>query len=167
MRNDKLKEQLKNIENSARALRETLINEELLIIRDTLGAESFKDIENLISKSDGVFDVIPAIGYAGSPVQWREMLKPVIDFAACELLTNYDITECDLYIIGNPIDLMLLSNINWATPELGQYFGAYSYIVKHVEHLVGTLYIAIIKDNIIKDTSTIKISNNNGYGFGK
>lgn len=59
------------------------------------------------------FNVAPSAGYAGSPKAWREELKPVIDHCATVILQETYFTTGTFVIVGNPIDTMLLSNIDW------------------------------------------------------
>lgn len=61
----------------------------------------------------GVFDVRPSAAFAGSPKDWREELKTVIDFYAIKMKNDSAFTNGKFVIIGNPLDLNLITNVDW------------------------------------------------------
>jgi hypothetical protein len=60
-----------------------------------------------------VFDVRPAAGFAGSPKAWREELKPQIDFLSQKIKNQTYLQSGIFTIVGNPLDIQLISNIDW------------------------------------------------------
>jgi len=69
------------------------------------------------------FDVKPSAGFAGSPKEWREELKTVIDHMAIKMKVDTNFSGGKFVLIGNPIDMQLIPNVNWtfsgATDERG------------------------------------------------
>lgn len=61
----------------------------------------------------GEFNVIPSAGYNGTPKSWREELKTVIDYYAIKMKTDCKFHGGKFMIIGNPIDMQLLPNVDW------------------------------------------------------
>lgn len=60
------------------------------------------------------FDVRPAAGFAGSPKAWREELKPQIDYLASKIKANTYLQAGVFSIVGHPLDVQLISNVEWA-----------------------------------------------------
>jgi hypothetical protein len=61
----------------------------------------------------GEFNIIPSAGYNGRPKDWREELKTVIDYYAIKMKTDSKFHGGKFMIIGNPIDMQLLPNVDW------------------------------------------------------
>ena len=61
----------------------------------------------------GQFNLQPSIGYNGSPKDWREELKVVIDYFALKMKSTKFFYNGYFAIIGNPLDTMLLPNVSW------------------------------------------------------
>lgn len=59
------------------------------------------------------FDVKPSAGYTGSPKEWREELKTVIDHFAIKMKSTKFFYNGYFCIIGNPLDTALIPNVNW------------------------------------------------------
>jgi hypothetical protein len=59
------------------------------------------------------FDVRPAAGFAGAPKAWREELKPQIDHLAQRIKNNTYLQSGMFTIVGNPLDIQLLTNVDW------------------------------------------------------
>lgn len=61
----------------------------------------------------GEFNLIPSAGYNGTPKSWREELKTVIDYFAAKMKKDSKFHGGKFMIIGSPIDMMLLPNVDW------------------------------------------------------
>ena len=61
----------------------------------------------------GRFDCKPMAGYSGTPQQWREMLKPVIDHWAAQIKQDNYFQGGKFVIVGNQIDVDLIPNVSW------------------------------------------------------
>jgi len=59
------------------------------------------------------FDCKPFTQFSGTPKQWREMLKDVIDHYATKLKQANMFTGGKFVIIGNELDCNLLPNVTW------------------------------------------------------
>lgn len=107
-----------------------------------------------------VFDVLPAAGFAGGPKAWREELKPVIDHLAARIKNATHLGTGHFNIIGNPLDIQLLTNVNWnfrggqetisgvaVDYSLGTYQGVYPYKIVSTEIVPqGRLFIDFIPE---------------------
>ena len=65
------------------------------------------------NKYFGEFDLRPAASYAGNPKDWREELKTVVDYIASTMKTQTHVYNGYFVLMGNPVDMMLLPNVNW------------------------------------------------------
>lgn len=61
----------------------------------------------------GRFDCKPSAGFAGSPTEWRHELRTTIEWWATKLKSNTLFTQGYFVIIGNPLDVNLIPDINW------------------------------------------------------
>jgi len=61
----------------------------------------------------GEFNLMPSAGYAGTPKSWREELKTVIDYYAIKMKSDAKFHGGKFMIIGNPIDMQLIPNVDW------------------------------------------------------
>jgi len=61
----------------------------------------------------GSFDVRPAQQYNGSPTEWRNELRIVIDWFATKMKQDSSMHTGRFALIGNPLDLMLIPNVDW------------------------------------------------------
>lgn len=59
------------------------------------------------------FDIRPSASYAGSPKEWREELKTVIDYMAIKMKNDTAFQGGKYVLIGNPLDLNLITNVDW------------------------------------------------------
>jgi len=102
------------------------------------------------------FDVRPAAGFAGSPKAWREELKPQIDHLSQRIKNNTYLQSGIFTIIGNPLDIQLLTNVDWqfrggqgvsmdgvdVDYSVGTYVGANAYrVIASVNVPVGGMYL--------------------------
>jgi hypothetical protein len=108
------------------------------------------------------FDVRPAAGYAGGPKEWREQLKPQIDFLAQKIKNETYLNSGMFVIVANPLDAMLISNIDWQFRggqganvdgvdidySVGTYVGANSYrIIASVNVQPGIMWLVFLPSN--------------------
>lgn len=109
----------------------------------------------------GIFDIKAEAGFAGGPKAWREELKPVIDNIAARIKTKTYLGTGIFNIVGNPLDIMLITNVDWSfrggnnsvdgvsvNYSLGSYYGAaYTYKVVSTEIVPqGMIYIVFIPE---------------------
>lgn len=59
------------------------------------------------------FNVYPNAGYHMHPTEWLEGLKKVIDYVAQSMKNDFKSYEGYFVIVGNPLDTMLIPNVNW------------------------------------------------------
>jgi hypothetical protein len=113
------------------------------------------------SKYLAVFNVKPAAGFAGGPKAWREELKPVIDHLAARIKNQTHLGAGMFVIVGNPLDVQLITNVDWTfrggqqtvdgvsvNYSLGTYYGsAYAYRIVSSEIVKqGTLFIDFLPE---------------------
>lgn len=72
--------------------------------------DSFSRAGSLYS---GSFDLRPSASYAGSPKEWREELKTVIDHYAIKMKNDSAFTNGKFVLIANPLDSNIITNVNW------------------------------------------------------
>lgn len=72
--------------------------------------DSFENTDRRYLRS---FDVRPSASYAGSPKEWREELKTVINQLALKMKNDSAMTNCKFVIFGNPMDVDLITNVDW------------------------------------------------------
>ena len=105
------------------------------------------------------FDCKPAAGFAGSPKAWREEIKPLIDHLAQKIKNNTYLQAGVFTIIGNPLDIQILANVDWQFRggqganvdgvdidySVGTYVGANSYkIVASVNVAQGAMFVVFL-----------------------
>jgi hypothetical protein len=119
------------------------------------GVGEFSDYPN-DSEYSLAFDVRPAAGFAGSPKAWREELKPQIDYLAQKIKNQTYFQSGIFTIVGNPLDIQLLTNIDWqfrggqgagmdgvdVDYSVGTYVGANAYrVIASVNVTQGQIYL--------------------------
>lgn len=106
----------------------------------------------------GTFDCRPSAQYAGAPKDWREELKTQIDYWAIKMKNDSAFQGGKFVIVGNPIDVQIITNIDWtfnsSTQDkggvevdysIGAFSGALRYeIVSSVNITAGTLRLIYI-----------------------
>jgi hypothetical protein len=105
------------------------------------------------------FDVRPSAGFAGGPKEWREQLKPQIDYLAQAIKNATHLNTGHFVIVANPLDAMLISNIDWqfrggqgsnvdgvdVDYSVGTYVGANSYkVVSSVNVPQGAMFVLFL-----------------------
>lgn len=87
------------------------------IVSQKLDMEIFEFIKTVYNGTNdkyfGEFDLRPSSSYAGNPKDWREELKTVIDHLASTMKSETHVYQGYFVIMGNPVDMMLLPNVNW------------------------------------------------------
>lgn len=82
--------------------------------------DSFKNTGEIYK---GQFDVHPSAGYSGSPKEWRDELRTVIDYFAIKMKKESAFQNGKFVIMGSPVDTALIPNVNWvfnhATSDMG------------------------------------------------
>jgi len=109
-----------------------------------------------------VFDVKPAVGFAGGPKAWREELKPVFDHLAARIKNQTFLGAGIFNIVANPLDVQLITNIDWSfrggqqsvdgvsvNYSVGTYYGsAYAYKIVSSEIVPqGVMFLVFIPEN--------------------
>lgn len=61
----------------------------------------------------GKFDVKPSAGFAGSPTEWRHEFRTTIEWWATKLKSHTLFNQGYFVIVGNPLDVNLIPDINW------------------------------------------------------
>lgn len=87
----------------------------------TLAQQTENDGRNFVQNAFAVsnpqytpsFDCEPAANFSGSPVEWLEGLKRVIDHNASKLIQDNNWESGTIVILGNPLDCNLIANVKW------------------------------------------------------
>lgn len=87
------------------------------IIAQKLDMEIFDYVKSVYEGTNaqyfGEFDLRPAATFAGQPKDWRDELKTVVDRIAAGMKSDYHLYNGYFVIMGNPVDMMILPNVNW------------------------------------------------------
>ena len=59
------------------------------------------------------FDVYPNSNYALSPTEWQKQLRTLVDYITQEMRQDFKSYDATFTVVGNPLDINLLSDINW------------------------------------------------------
>jgi hypothetical protein len=59
------------------------------------------------------FDVRPSAAFSGSPKEWREEIRTVIDHMATTMKNDSAFTNGTFRLLGNALDLDLITNVDW------------------------------------------------------
>lgn len=78
---------------------------------DTAHANNGTDAEAIQYVND--FDVRPSAAYSGSPKEWREEIRTVIDHMATRMKNDSSFTNGTFRLLGNALDLDLITNVDW------------------------------------------------------
>lgn len=90
-----------------------VINQKLEQEIDAFLTESVEE-EGRADEFHRVFNVHPAQNFAVQPKDWVEELKRVIDYLAMTIKNKSYFYQGYFVIYGNPVDIALLPNVNWA-----------------------------------------------------
>ena len=66
------------------------------------------------------FDVLPPSAFHGSPTEWRNEVRIVIDNLAQELLNRVKFDSGYFVLFGNPIDIQIIPNVQWMFESGGE-----------------------------------------------
>jgi len=91
------------------------------LMSQTVAQQLEIEIYNFLAKSIevnniqylGEFNMVPSAGFNGTPKAWREELKTVIDYFAIKMKTDAKFHGGKFMIIGNPIDMQIIPNVDW------------------------------------------------------
>jgi hypothetical protein len=73
----------------------------------------FKDAQTAFPLYHNSWDAHPSARFMGSPVEWYETLKKVIDFQATKILQDSGFAGGKFVVIGSPLDINLIQNVSW------------------------------------------------------
>lgn len=59
------------------------------------------------------FDVYPRADYALSPTEWQAQLRTLVDYLAQEMRQDFKSYDATFTVVGNPLDINLLPDVNW------------------------------------------------------
>lgn len=59
------------------------------------------------------FDVYPSSDFALGATEWRKQLRSLIDFQTQQVRQNFKDYDAKFVIVGNPLDTMLLPDVDW------------------------------------------------------
>lgn len=112
---------------------------------------------------DRLFDCKPIPTFMGSPADWRESLKTVINHAASTLKNESRFTGGKFVILGNDLDIDLITNVQWtftgntgaeksgvATEyRIGAFAGLHNYEVVGVQNRIpqGAIYVCYLSED--------------------
>ena len=82
------------------------------------------------------FNVVPGGSFSGSPKEWREELKTVIDHMSITMRNDSSFQGGKFTILCNPLDSQLISNDDWIVSSGSEHAGV------DVEYSVGTYQAA-------------------------
>lgn len=124
------------------------------VIAQTLDQRIFKFIRDLQTnanrKYEAEFDLRPSAGFAGQPKDWREELKTVIDRVAIELKKVTHAYQGYFAIVGSPIDMMVLPNVNWTFNHLTDQQGGVE-VDYNIGAVSGQNNYVLVSSDIIPD----------------
>jgi hypothetical protein len=143
-----------------------IMGEAMSQMLDTEYKEAFIDEAYAIGGKfviDRSFDCKPIPTFMGSPADWRESLKTVINHAASSLKTASRFSGGKFVILGNDVDIDLITNVSWtftgntgaeksgvATEyRIGAFAGLHNYEVVGVQNRIpqGAIYIVYLSED--------------------
>lgn len=105
-----------NIDTTAKAISQmtdTIVQLKDIKIRNFLDTSRDR-IKGTKYYSRGVFDVLPPTTYERTPTEWRKIeLKETLDRLAISLKYILKNKSCYFAVIGNPMDIKLVDEVNW------------------------------------------------------
>lgn len=72
-----------------------------------------KEYKETDAKYHFSFDVYPHSDYSAHPKDWLDGLREVIDHTAQSMKNDYKLYDVQFVIIGNPLDVRLIPNVDW------------------------------------------------------
>ena len=87
------------------------------LVAQKLDHEIIDFLENSFINSGAAFkakfDLKPSAGFAGSPTEWRHEIRTTIEWWATRLKSYTQFTQGHFVIIGHPIDINIIPDIQW------------------------------------------------------
>jgi hypothetical protein len=124
------------------------------VIAQKLDQEIFKFLRNMQLETNdryyAEFDLRPSAGFAGQPKDWREELKTVFDRVASELKKVTHAYQGYFVLIGSPIDMMLIPNVNWTFNHSVDQMGGVS-VDYNIGAMSGNHSYNLVSSDIIPD----------------
>ena len=71
-------------------------------------------------KYAATFDCFPSAAYSGSPKEWIENIKTVIDYQATRMINDSAFKNGHFVILGNALDVNLIPNVNWVVSQANE-----------------------------------------------
>jgi hypothetical protein len=123
-----------------------VVNDMSSFIAQKIDIEGLKFLEGELDLQNGrferTFDVHPYSHYTGSPTEWKSEIRTIIDNLCADMFNNNRFDGGYFVLVCNPIDAMLLNNVEWSfdntmqevsgvkvTYSAGFYTGAFKYQV--------------------------------------
>jgi hypothetical protein len=114
------------------------------------------------------FNMKPPVGFTGSPKDWRDEFRTVLDFVAISMKNDTSMTQGKFSILGNDLDTQIIPNVEWVfnnnvderggvevNYSLGAYSGSNRYTVLSTPNVrQGYMYLMYIPTN--QDQMTFK-----------
>ena len=104
------------------------------------------------------FDCRQSSVFTGSPVEWRQTLRPIIDNLAMRIMNDVRFFQGYFVILGNPIDTALLQSSDWQfTDEVSDEMGGVP-ITYRVRRTIGGAYPYLVVDSQNEPQRDMEIS---------
>jgi hypothetical protein len=141
------------------------------LMTNTLAQKIDNELRELVKRAqasnpiyEGTWDAFPSSRFMGSPIEWYETLKRHIDFTATQMMQESGFSGGKFVIIGSPMDINLIQNVNWVYTNnsdidgvkvqysVGAYAGANDYLVLSTPNMhkgdVYMFYVSADPDQI-------------------
>lgn len=117
---------------------------------------------------ESAFNLKPPVGFTGSPKDWRDEFRTVVDWVAIKMKTDTAFTQGKFSILGHDLDTQIIPNVEWifnnnvderggveVNYSLGAYSGSNRYTVVSTPNVSqGAMYLIYIPTN--QDQMTFK-----------
>lgn len=114
------------------------------------------------------FNMKPPVGFAGSPKDWRDEFRTVLDWVAIKMKNDTAFSQGKFSILGNDLDTQIIPNVEWVfnnnvderggvevNYSLGAYSGSNRYTMVSTPNVAqGAMYLMYIPTN--QDQMTFK-----------
>jgi hypothetical protein len=126
--------------------------------------------ENVMNSSayTSGFNMKPPAGFAGSPKDWRDEFRTVLDWVAIKMKNDTAFSQGKFSILGNDLDTQIIPNVEWVfnnnvderggvevSYSLGAYSGSNRYTVVSTPNVAqGAMYLIYVPTN--QDQMTFK-----------
>lgn len=99
-----------------------------------------------------VFDIVPPANYALSPTEWQGQLKTLVDYLTQTMRQDFKSYDATFTIVGNPLDINLLRDVNWTFQGNGSTVGGVE-VSYNVGAVSGIASYKIISSDLIPQGS--------------